>query len=102
MVDAVVQTTKDGLTYVLDREKGTSLFPVEERAVPTNGMPGEQPYATQKFPVKPLPLSRQYFTEADITDLNPEAHEFIKNRFLKTRSEANSYHLARWEHLCLV
>jgi quinoprotein glucose dehydrogenase len=41
MVDAVVQTTKDGLTYVLDRDKGTSLFPVEERAVPTDGVPGE-------------------------------------------------------------
>jgi quinoprotein glucose dehydrogenase len=40
-VDAVVQATKDGLVYVLDRDKGTSLFPVEERKVPTNGLPGE-------------------------------------------------------------
>ncbi len=85
-VDAVVQTTKDGLVYVLDRDNGTSLFPVDNRPVPTDGMPGEQPYPSQKFPVKPLPLSRQYFTEADITDLSPEAHTFIKKRFLETRS----------------
>ncbi len=85
-VDAVVQTTKDGLVYVLNRDNGSSLFPVEERPVPTDGMPGEHPYPTQKFPVKPLPLSRQYFTEADITDLSPEAHAFVKKRFLETRS----------------
>lgn len=85
-VDAVVQTTKDGLVHVLNRDDGTSLFPVEERPVPTDGMPGEQPYPTQKFPVKPLPLSRQFFTEADITDRTPEAHAFVKKRFMETRS----------------
>lgn len=85
-VDAVVQTTKDGLVHVLNRDDGTSLFPVEERPVPTDGMPGEQPYPTQRFPVKPLPLSRQFFTEADITDRTPEAHAFVKKRFMETRS----------------
>ena len=34
MIDVVVQATKDGLIYVLDRDKGESLFPVEERACP--------------------------------------------------------------------
>lgn len=85
-IDAVVQTTKDGLVHVLNRDDGISLFPVHERPVPTDGMPGEQPYPTQRFPVKPLPLSRQFFTEADITDRTPEAHAFVKKRFLETRS----------------
>lgn len=84
MVDVVVQATKDGLVYVLDRDKGTSLFPVEERPVPTNGLPGEHPYPTQKYPLKPLPFAHQVFTEADITDLSPEAHAFVKKRFLET------------------
>src|SRR5699024_9114334 len=35
MIDAVVQTTKDGLIYVLNRDTGESLFPVEERSVST-------------------------------------------------------------------
>jgi quinoprotein glucose dehydrogenase len=81
MQDVVVQTTKDGLVYVLDRDKGTSLFPIEERPVPTNGLPGEHAYPTQKYPLKPAPLSHQLFTEADITNLTPEAHAFIKQRF---------------------
>ncbi len=88
LVDAVVQTTKDGLVYVLDRETGKSLFPVEERPVPTTGLPGEHPNPTQKFPLKPLPLvTRQIITEADLPDSLhfPDAHKSIKERFLKSR-----------------
>lgn len=81
MVDVVVQATKDGLVYVLDRDNGTSLFPVEERPVPTNGLPGEHPFPTQKFPLKPDPFSHQVFTESDITDISSEAHAYVKQRF---------------------
>ena len=87
MVDVVVQSTKDGLVYVLDRDKGTSLFPVEERPVPTDGLPGEQVWPTQPFPTKPLPFSRQVFTEADITNISPEAHDFVMNQFKQFRSD---------------
>ncbi len=86
-VDVVVQSTKDGLVYVLDRDKGTSIFPVEERKVPVKGLPGEYPYPTQKFPLKPAPLSRQVFTEADITDISPEAHAYVKERYLKIKTD---------------
>ncbi|GAB3923967.1 outer membrane protein assembly factor BamB family protein [Larkinella terrae] len=86
-VDAVAQTTKDGLVYVLNRDTGESLFPVEERKVPTApALPGEVPWPTQKFPLKPAPFARQVFTEADITNRTPEAHAFVKERFLKTRA----------------
>ncbi|MFC5409333.1 PQQ-binding-like beta-propeller repeat protein [Larkinella bovis] len=86
-VDAVVQVTKDGLVYVLDRDRGTSLFPVEERRVPTDGLPGEHPYPTQKYPLKPLPLNRQVYTEANITDLSPEAAAYVRERFLKLKAD---------------
>ncbi len=89
MIDALVQTTKDGMIYVLDRDTGKSLFPVEERPVPTAGLAGEHPYPTQKFPLKPLPLvTRQVITEADLPDslLFPDAYSYIKARFLKIRS----------------
>ena len=82
-IDVVVQTTKDGLVYVLDRDNGTSLFPVEERPVPTKGLPGEHPYPTQKFPLKPLPFARQIFTEDEITNISPEAHEHVKKRWVE-------------------
>ncbi len=54
---AVVQVTKAGLTFVLDRETGLPLHAVEERAVPQTGaVPGEYLSPTQPFPVKPEPL----------------------------------------------
>jgi quinoprotein glucose dehydrogenase len=86
-VDVVVQATKDGLVYVLDRDKGTSLFPVEETPVPTKGLPGEHPYPTQKYPSKPLPFSEQEFTAEDITNISPQAHEFVKKQYLEYRSD---------------
>ncbi|HZG23408.1 MAG TPA: PQQ-binding-like beta-propeller repeat protein, partial [Chitinophagaceae bacterium] len=86
-VDVVVQASKDGYVYVLDRDKGTSLFPVVERPVPTKGgLPGERPYPTQKFPLKPAPFTRQVYTEADLTNLSPEAHAFVKKRYLQIKS----------------
>lgn len=87
MVDVVVQATKDGLVYVLNRDDGTSLFPVEERSVPTNGLPGEHVWPTQKYPLKPLPFSRQMFTEDEITNISPESHAFVKEKYLKYRSD---------------
>ena len=80
-VDVVVQTTKDGNIYVLDRDSGTSIFPVEERSVPTKALPGEHPWPLQKFPVKPLPLCYQAITDSDITNLSPEAHAYVQRIF---------------------
>jgi quinoprotein glucose dehydrogenase len=80
-VDAVAQATKDGCVYVLDRDSGISLFPVEERPVPTKGLPGEHPWPTQKYPVKPLPFASQEITDSDITDISPQAHEYVKKLF---------------------
>ena len=34
MIDVVVQATKTGMLFVLDRATGTPVFPVEERPVP--------------------------------------------------------------------
>jgi quinoprotein glucose dehydrogenase len=84
MVDAVVQAGKDGCVYVLDRDSGASLFPVEERPVPTTSLPGEHPWPTQKFPLKPAPFTNQVFTEADITNISPEAHAYIKKLYDQT------------------
>jgi quinoprotein glucose dehydrogenase len=81
--DVVVQASKDGFIYVLNRDNGESIFPIEERAVPTEGLPGEHPYPTQKFVSKPMSLTKQLVTEDDLTDISPEANEFVKKRFLE-------------------
>jgi quinoprotein glucose dehydrogenase len=57
-IPALVQGTKMGFLFVLHRETGEPLFPVEERPVPQNGaVPGEPLSPTQPFPVKPPPLT---------------------------------------------
>ena len=65
-VPAVVVLTKTSLVFVLDRETGKPLFPVEERPVPASDVPGEEAWPTQPFPVKPPPLSSHRITDADL------------------------------------
>ena len=55
-IPAVAQPTKMGLVFLLHRETGQPLFPVEERPVPQSDVPGERTSPTQPFPVKPPPL----------------------------------------------
>ena len=49
--DVVAQVTKTGNVFVLDRETGAPFLPVEERATPQGGAPGEALSPTQPFPV---------------------------------------------------
>jgi len=53
---ALIQATKQGLIFTLDRLTGAPLIPVEERRVPQNGVPGEQLSPTQPFPIAPKQL----------------------------------------------
>jgi quinoprotein glucose dehydrogenase len=53
---AVVQPTKMGLLFIMDRTTGEPVFGVEERPVPQGGVPGENLSPTQPFPLKPPPL----------------------------------------------
>lgn len=64
-VPAVVQVTKMGLTFVLDRETGKPLWPVEERPVPQGGVPGEILASTQPFPTHVPPMIETPLTADD-------------------------------------
>ena len=91
-IDVVVQATKDGLLYVLDRDSGVSLFPVEERPVPTRGLPGEHPWATQRYPSKPLPFAHQTISDSDLTDISPAAHAYVQKIFDQTtKAQKNKF-----------
>src|SRR2546423_1225193 len=62
---AVVVNTKMGHVFVLDRETGKPLFPIEERRVPASDVPGEEAARTQPFPVLPPPLYPQHLSADD-------------------------------------
>lgn len=60
--DVVVQGTKQGFVYVLDRDTGEPVFPVEDKPVPTSDVPGELASPTQPVPTRPPPLTSQRIT----------------------------------------
>jgi quinoprotein glucose dehydrogenase len=62
---AVVQTTKIGHVFVLHRETGEPLFPVEQRPVPPSDVPGEKASPTQPFPLLPPRLTSDKLTPDD-------------------------------------
>ena len=84
--DVVVQTGKQGKMFVFDRDTGVSLFPIVEKPVPTDGAPGEVPYPTQPWPLKPDPLVRTEIYESDLTTITPEAHASALAKFKTLRS----------------
>jgi quinoprotein glucose dehydrogenase len=55
-VPVVIQGTKMGHVFVLHRDTGAPVFPVEERAAPRSDVPGEESSPTQPFPTVPAPL----------------------------------------------
>ncbi len=70
-IPAVAQATKMGLVYLLHRETGESLFPIEERPVPRSDVPGERASATQPFPTLPPPLVPHQLTPDEAWGLTP-------------------------------
>ncbi len=64
-VAAVIQATKTGFLFTFDRDTGAPLFPIEEKAVPQDAVPGEHPSPTQPFPAAPPALVRQSKITAD-------------------------------------
>ena len=59
---AVLQATKTGQLFVLNRDTGEPIFPVEERAVPKSDVPGEESWPTQPFTSLTPPLSPHAIT----------------------------------------
>jgi quinoprotein glucose dehydrogenase len=70
-IPAVIQATKMGHVFVLHRETGEPLFPVEERPVPQDGVPGEKLSPTQPFPVKPPPIGQREIRPEDAWGITP-------------------------------
>lgn len=82
---AVAVATKMGHIFVLHRETGKPLFPVEERAVPRRGAPGEVLSSTQPFPVKPDPLGPRKLAPDDAWGITSADREWCRDRIKSLR-----------------
>ncbi len=72
--DLVAQASKEGVVYLLDRDSGEPVFPIEEVAVPRSDIDGVYSYPTQPRVTLPEPFARQHMTAEDLTDLSAEAN----------------------------
>ena len=55
-VPALIQNTKQGLIFALNRETGEPIWPIEERGVIETQVPGNYTAPTQPYPSRPEPL----------------------------------------------
>jgi quinoprotein glucose dehydrogenase len=86
-IPAVAQATKTGMLFVLHRETGAPLFPIEERKVPASAIPGEQASPTQPFTTVTPPLSPHTFSADQIFAINPEFQAACRQMMAGLRNE---------------
>jgi len=65
-IPALIQATKIGQIFVLDRRDGTPVFPVEEKSTPRGHQPGNTFADTQPFSVGMPAFGGNTLTEADM------------------------------------
>jgi len=71
-IQALIQSTKQGWLYVLDRATGEPVWPIEDRPVEQSDVPGEKTSPTQPFVTWPPPFDRQGVSHDDLIDFTPE------------------------------
>ena len=100
-IPALGLTTKSGYLYILNRENGQPIFGVEERPVPPSDVPGEQTFPTQPIPVKPPPLARVAYSDADpvtAADTTPEHARACAEMIEKIGGVENRGPFAPWRY----
>jgi quinoprotein glucose dehydrogenase len=85
--DVVIQATKQGFVFVLDRDTGQPVFPVQERPVPQGGAAGERLSPTQPFPSHIPPLVPQELAPADAFGLTPFDRAACRDAIAAARNE---------------
>ena len=79
-IDAVAQISKQGYTYVFDRETGEPVWPIVETGVTQSTLPGEMTSKTQPIPKLPEPFMKLVFGEKDVLNLTPEWEADIRSQ----------------------
>ena len=75
-IPAIVQGTKTGLLFFLNRLTGEPIFGVEERPVPPSDALGDAAWPTQPFPLKPEPITRLSMTRKEVSKISPDAEKY--------------------------
>ncbi len=86
-VPVVIQGNKTGFLYVLNRDTGSPVFPVEERRVPPSDIPGEAASPTQPFPSAPPPLALHKISADDAWGPTSQDRETCRNWIRGLRNE---------------
>ncbi|MDQ3696566.1 MAG: pyrroloquinoline quinone-dependent dehydrogenase [Gemmatimonadota bacterium] len=87
-VPAVAVATKVGHIFLLHRETGVPLLPIEERPVPRSTIPGEEAWPTQPFPVAtPNLVGPTDVTPDDAWGLTPEERDACRVAIAGARRE---------------
>jgi quinoprotein glucose dehydrogenase len=86
-VAVVIQGNKTGMLYVLNRDTGVPVFPVEERPVPQSDVPGEVTSPTQPFPVAPPPLDPVKISADDAWGITDEDRAYCHDYIARLRNE---------------
>ncbi len=80
-VDALAQPTKQGYLFLLDRDTGKPLHPVEEIPSAPSDVPGEVAHTGYLRPVTPQPFARQALAADDLTKRTPEIAAWAQEQF---------------------
>jgi quinoprotein glucose dehydrogenase len=86
-VPVVAQGSKHGHLFVLHRETGIPVFPVEDRPVPASEVAGERAAPTQPFPVVPPPLVPQRVDPEAAWGLTPWDRGACRDRMRRLRND---------------
>jgi quinoprotein glucose dehydrogenase len=86
-IPALIQGSKMGLIFILDRRTGKPVFGVEERPVPKGDVPGEWYSPTQPFPLKPPPLARMTWNSSEIAKFTPEHQKYCEDLFKNAQND---------------
>ncbi len=92
-IPALMQNTKQGLIFALNRETGEPIWPIEERPVMQTEVPGNYTAPTQPYPTRPEPPTRSCLngiTDEFILDYTPELKQRAQDALAKFRSVAST------------
>ena len=88
-VKVVIQPTKRGEIFILNRETGEPLFDIQELPVPqTGGVPEDYVAATQPFTMD-LPIWRMQLDETKMWGITPLDHMWCRIEYRKMRYEGH-------------
>jgi quinoprotein glucose dehydrogenase len=87
VIPVVIQGNKSGFLYVLNRDTGAPVFPVEERDVPQSDVPGEVTSATQPFSVALPALTPQKISADEAWGITAEDREACRGWIQGLRNE---------------